>query len=175
MAIIKSNDMIEGISGMIGNHVFKQVRGKTIMCSRPPKPSKQSKQQKENRDRFRQASQWAKTVLLDPDQKSYYQKKAHKLKLPNAYTAAIADYMRCAKVKQVNQYADKTTFLIQKKDFDLAKVELVLNSDSDEKEIRTLPKGESFFWLQPAELKAGVVVMITDAAGVIRQHHLLAA
>ncbi len=175
MAIIKSNDMIEGISGMIGNHVFKQVRGKTIMCSRPPRPSTESNQQKENRDRFRKASQWAKTVLLDRDQKAYYQKKAFKLKLPNAYTAAIADYMRSAKVTQVNRYADKTTFSIHKKDFALAQVEIVLSKDAGETEIRKLPKGESFFWLHPSELNAGVIVMITDAAGVIRQHSLLAA
>ena len=175
MAIIKNNDMIEGISGMIGRHVFKQVRGKTIMCQRPPKPCKQSDQQKENRDRFRKASQWAKTILLEPDKKSYYQKKAHKLKLPNAYTAAIADYMRSVKVMRVNQYADKMTFSVCKKDFDVAQVEIVLSKDSGEKEMRKLPKGESFFWLHPSELNAGVIVMITDAAGVIRQHHLLAA
>ena len=175
MAIIKNNDMIEGISGMIGRHVFKQVRGKTIMCQRPPKPCKQSDQQKENRDRFRKASQWAKTILLEPDKKAYYQKKAYKLKLPNAYTAAIADYMRSVKVMRVNQYADKTTFSIRKKDFDLEQIEIVVNKDLGEKEIRILPKGESFFWLKPAELNAGVLVMITDAAGVTRQHSLLAA
>src|SRR6188768_2858564 len=141
MAIIKNNDMIEGISGMIGRHVFKQVRGKTIMCQRPPKPLKQSDQQKENRDRFRKASQWAKTILLEPDKKAYYQKKAHKLKLPNAYTAAIADYMRSAKVMQVNRYEDKTTFSIRKKDFDLEQIDIVLNTDSGETKIRTLPKG----------------------------------
>ena len=175
MAIVKNNDMIEGISGMIGRHVFRQVRGKTIMSMRPPKPCKQSEHQKENRDRFRKASQWAKNVLLDPDQKAYYQKKAHKLKLPNAYTAAIADYMRSAKVMQVNRYADKTTFSIHKRDFALAQVEIVLSKDSGETEIRTLPKGESFFWLHPSELNAGVMVIVTDAAGIIRQHSLLAA
>jgi hypothetical protein len=176
MATIKNNVIMKGASGMLGKSiVFKQVRGKTIMCNRPPKPSTESDQQKENRDRFRKASQWAKTVLLDADQKAYYQKKARKLKLPNAYTAAIADYMRSAKVMQVNRYADRTTFFVQKKDFDLEQVDIVLNNDSGETETRTLPKGETFFWLKPAELNAGVLVMITDAAGVMRQHTLLAA
>ncbi len=176
MAIIKNNPIIDGISGMLGKSiVFKQVRGKTVMCNRPPKPSTESDQQKENRDRFRKASQWAKTILLDPDQKAYYQKKARKLKLPNAYTAAIANYMRSAKVMQVNQYADKTTFVIEKKGFDLAQVDIVVSNGAGEKEMRTLPKGESFFWLHPSELNAGVMVMITDAAGVMRQHRLLAA
>jgi len=124
---------------------------------------------------FRKASQWAKTILLEPDKKAYYQKKAYKLKLPNAYTAAIADYMRSVKVMRVNQYADKTTLSILKKDFGLEQIEIIVNKDSDEKEIRTLSKGESFFWLRPAELSAGVLVMITDVAGVTRQHTLLVA
>ena len=175
MAIIKNNALIEGISGMLDNKVFKQVRGKTIVCNRAPKPVTQSDQQKKNRDRFREASLWAKTILLEPDKKAYYQKKAKKLNMPNAYTAAIADYMRSASVMQVNRYEDKTTFSIYKKDFDVAQVELVLNNDSGETETRTLPRGQSFFWLHPSELNAGVTVMIRDAAGVIRQHSLLAA
>ena len=175
MAIIKTNALIDGISGRSGNHVFKQLRGKTIMCKRPSKPTKQSDHQKENRDRFKKASQWAKDVLLDPDKKAYYQKKARKMELPNAYTAAIADYMRGVKVMQVNRYADKTTFSVYKKDFDVAQVEIVLRKDSGETETRTLPKGESFFWLHPSELNAGVLVVVTDAAGIIRQHSLLAA
>ena len=101
--------------------------------------------------------------------------KARKMKLPNAYTAAIADYMRSAKVLQVNQYDDKTTFAIYKKDFDVAHVAIVLNNEAGEKEMRTLPRGESHFWLQHAELNAGEVVMVTDAAEVAREYMLLSA
>ena len=94
MAIIKSNDLIEGISGKYGDHVFKQVRGKTVACPRSARPSKESIVQKENRSRFREAAQWAQTTLLEPEQKAYYRMKARTLKLPNAYTAAIAEYMQ---------------------------------------------------------------------------------
>jgi len=175
MAIVKNNPIINGISGKLGDSiVFKQVRGKTIMCNRPPKPVTQSEPQKGTRDRFRKASEWAKSILLDPEQKAYYQKKAHKLKLPNAYTAAIADYMRSAKVTSVNEYGDKKTFSVYKKDFAVAQVDIVVNKDSGEKETRTLPKGESYFRLHPTELQAGVVVMVTDAAGVTQEHVLAA-
>jgi hypothetical protein len=176
MAIVKNNPIIKGLSGMVGKSiVFKQLRGKTIICNRPPKPQTQSAPQKETRDRFRKASEWAKSILLDADQKAYYQKKAHKLKLPNAYTAAIADYMRSAKVMQKNQYADKTTFFVYKKDFDVVQVNIVVSKDSGEKETRTLPRGESHFWIHSSELHAGALVMITDAAGVTQQHLLSAA
>ena len=97
MAIIKNNVLVEGLSGMFGRSIiFKQLRGKTVVSMYPSKPIAQSTKQKENRNRFRQASQWTKGILLDPDQKAYYQKRAKKLNLPNAYTAAITDYMRNA-------------------------------------------------------------------------------
>jgi hypothetical protein len=40
---------------------------------------------------------WAHEVLCDPDKKKYYEQRAKALKLPNAYTAAIRDYMRNVK------------------------------------------------------------------------------
>jgi hypothetical protein len=113
--------------------------------------------------------------LTKNTQKAYYQKKARKMKLPNAYTAAIVDYIRSAKVIQKNQYADKTTFFVYKKDFDVVQVDIVVSKDSGEKETRTLPRGESHFWVHSSELQAGALVMITDAAGVTQEHLLLAA
>jgi hypothetical protein len=37
------------------------------------------------------------------EKKSYYKQKARQLKLPNAYTAAITDYLRRAKVRAVTR------------------------------------------------------------------------
>ena len=83
--------------------------------------------------------------------------------------------MRSAKVMQVNQYNDKTTFSIYKKDFTVAKVDVVVRKESGEQETRTLQRGESHFWLHASELHAGALVMITDAAGVTQEHLLSAA
>ncbi|HOX81763.1 MAG TPA: hypothetical protein PLJ60_08290 [Chryseolinea sp.] len=78
------------------------MRGKTVVSKRAAKPRMQSAQQRENRNRFKLASEWAKSILLELDKKVYYQKRTRKLKLPNAYTAVIPDYMRSVKVLQVN-------------------------------------------------------------------------
>jgi hypothetical protein len=95
MAIVRSNDLIEGFSGMFGDTmVFRNLRGKTVVSQRPKLPKKESEQQKENRSKFRKATAWAQFVLENPERKEYYRKKAKKLNLPNAYTAAITDYMR---------------------------------------------------------------------------------
>jgi len=94
MAIVATNPLLNGISGRLGkNLVFKILRGKTIVTSRPLLPTRESEQQRANRDKFKRASVWAKAELMHPGKKQHYQDRANKLKLPNAYTAAIKDYM----------------------------------------------------------------------------------
>jgi hypothetical protein len=128
MAIVSTNPLINGLSGMLGRTlVFKTIYGKTIVASRPRPPKTQSESQKANRSKFRDASRWARAVLHDAKQKAYYQKKAKQLNLPNAYTAAITDYMRKPVVTKVNAKAGKPTYTVQKKDFALKNVTAQLN------------------------------------------------
>jgi hypothetical protein len=122
MAFVNTNPLVNGLSGMLGNTlVFKNYYGKTIVASRPRSPKKQSESQKANRSKFRDATLWARAELRDPARKTYYQKKARQLKLPNAYTAAITDYMRKPTVTKATS-ANKTTYTVQKKDFALKQV-----------------------------------------------------
>jgi hypothetical protein len=80
MATVRTNPLIEGLSGMLGQSiVFKNLRGKTIITNRPSSPKKQSESQKANRSKFRQATYYAKAAMLDAERKAYYQKKAKKL------------------------------------------------------------------------------------------------
>lgn len=100
MAIIKNNPLTGKISGMVGKTaVYKQLRGKTILTNYPSKPSHQSELQRENRRSFRAAAAYAKAAMRDPKKKEYFWKKARKMKLPNAYTAAISAYRRAEKIK----------------------------------------------------------------------------
>jgi hypothetical protein len=132
MAIIHANPVTIGLSGSLGHIVFKQLRGKTILANKPRQTKKQSEQQRENRSRFKAAAFWAKCVMLDPEKKAYYWRKAKKLKLPNAYTAAVCDYMRKGEIKEIDtrQYkgnaGDVIRVKINKKDFNINKVELTL-------------------------------------------------
>jgi hypothetical protein len=134
MATVYRNALTRDISGAIGNIVFRQIRGKTIVCNKPDRLSKQSKQQRENRSRFKAATYWAKAQMLDPEKKAYYWRKAKKLKLPNAYTAAVSDYMRKGEIKEIDtkQYKGKAgdviKLKIRKKDFAVRKVEVMILS-----------------------------------------------
>lgn len=104
-------------------------------------------------------------MLLDPQKKEYYQKKARKLKLPNPYTAAIADYMRTPRVKQVNAYGDTITYSVVKKDFSLRKVDVMVRRPSGAPEVRIISYDVPVFRLHHDDIRAGVVVRITDSAG----------
>jgi hypothetical protein len=169
MAIVRSNDLIEGFSGMFGDTmVFRNLRGKTVVSQRPKPPKKQSEQQKSNRSKFRQATMWAQSVLEDPERKEYYRRKAKKLNLPNAYTAAITDYMRSPMVAQ-DKRNGVTTVCVKKKDFSLKKVEITLSHATDGvKPLKIVSRNGSEDWvvdLKQEQYKDDVIVSVWDDTG----------
>jgi hypothetical protein len=93
MARIK-NSPLEGLSGTLGDMVFRTWNGRTYVYMKSDEPRKESIAQKNNRDKFRLASMKAKQLLEDGGTLTYYQLEAIRLKLPNAYTAALQDMMR---------------------------------------------------------------------------------
>ena len=109
MAIVANNDLTRGLRGRIGKWlVFRVVRGKTIASRAPrkPDPRKQSAAQRLTRSTFRDASAWAVRILLDPAKKQYYADVAKAQALPNAYTAAVRDYMREVAAKRMEDQLD---------------------------------------------------------------------
>ncbi len=168
MAILITNPIVNGFSGMLGKTlVFKNLRGKTILTTKPKPPTTQSAQQRANRSKFRDASMWAKaTLLIDPEMKAYYQKKAKKLKLPNAYTAAIADYMRSARVQEISKREGAVTYLVYKKDFRVRKVDVSIGgADGTIPETRTITAnalGECIIALTLEDLNKRLTLFITS-------------
>lgn len=53
------------------------------------------------RDRFRQAARYAKELLLDPERKQHYTEKARTEGLPNAYVAAVTEYLRTTPLMKI--------------------------------------------------------------------------
>jgi hypothetical protein len=97
MAIVSDNLVTSGLRGKFGEFfVFRKLRGKTVVTLAPGKQDKRKETaaQRGTRTAFAEASCWAKAILLDPEKKTYYQQRAKAWKLPNAYTAALKDYMR---------------------------------------------------------------------------------
>lgn len=136
MATVAVTAVTNGFSGSIGKLLFRQVYGKTIVSKKPRLPKKQSELQRTNRLKFKDASLWAKATVRDPERKAYYLRMAKKLKLPNAYTAAICDYMRKGEINKVDtrQYKGKAGDTIRvkasKKDFPVRTVKIILHNET---------------------------------------------
>jgi hypothetical protein len=168
MATVQVNPIINGLSGMLGRTiVFKNLRGKTIVTSCPRPPKKQSEQQRINRSKFRQATYYARTAMLDEAKKAYYQKKAKKLKLPNAYTAAITDYMRSPQLKEIKRTDKEVTYLVRKKDYDVKNVEIAITKGDlpYNKAAKKIDDNEWELTLSREDLRAGIQITVTDNTG----------
>lgn len=133
MATIKNNPLTERFSGMLGDViVFRQMRGKTVVANRPRAPKRQSERQKQNRERFREATQFAHAAMLDADKKKYYSARAQKLNLPNAYTAAITDYLRKPQISKVklNTKQNRVNIKVSKKGFSIASAHIAVTDEN---------------------------------------------
>jgi hypothetical protein len=95
MAKVLLNSLFNGVSGKMGDVVFKQTStGKTIIALAPAKSNrKPSEAQKAQRERFIQATAYAKAALADPTARLHYEAEAARLLKP-AYSLAVADYFK---------------------------------------------------------------------------------
>jgi hypothetical protein len=182
MATVINNDLVEGLSGMLGNTlVFRNLRGKTVVSMRPRAPRRQSEEQRKNRHRFREAAFFAKACMLDPQKKHYYKEQARKLALPNAYTAAITDFMRKPAIDTVNRKGQRMIVRAGKNGFALASVKVMVtdNSNITHATYKTnLSNGFKNEWVThiPVEMSRDnpkMVIVIKDQAGNIVRHPML--
>ena len=97
MAKVLNNALLKGLSGQLGKvFIIRTVGNKTIISSYPRSvdKSKETIAQKATRSKFKTASSRAKKAMKDPALKAQYQKIAKRRKLPNAYTAAVSEFMK---------------------------------------------------------------------------------
>jgi hypothetical protein len=172
MATVTNNVLVDGMSGKFGRSlVFRTMRGKTFVSAlaRKPNKKKESEVQRNTRITFKQAAEWAQNVLLDAEKKAYYKQRAKALKLPNAYTAAITDYMRKPKIVKM-QDRSVVTYRISKPGFVLKEVNVAF-PDTTAVQPRVFTKKQNDVWLvwyTPDQDELSFTLMITDNA--LREH-----
>jgi len=93
MAKIKLDPLFAGISGTIGDFVFKKSRnGKVIVARRPKKSNAEpSEAQKAQRERFKLANTYARAAMADPDVRAIYEERAAEEE-QGAFALARMDY-----------------------------------------------------------------------------------
>lgn len=103
MAIIKENDLTEGMSGKFGKKiVFRVVKGVTLATRRPTVERATSEKQLAHRERFRLAASYAKAKMQDPAAKEEYRIMAGDEAFANAFSTAVKDYMVPPKIVSIN-------------------------------------------------------------------------
>jgi hypothetical protein len=88
------NPCLVALSGTLGDLVFKRSRdGEAIVARRPRKSSSRPSQaQKAQRERFREANRYARTMLAEPDLRAAYETLAAR-EGKDAFAAARDAYL----------------------------------------------------------------------------------
>ena len=95
MAKVVLNPMLEEIHGKQGNLVFRRSRKGDIYTIKRADMSKVkwSKAQKAHRQRFKEATAYAKAVMADPKVRAKYEKAAPK-QGKSPFFLAVSDYLK---------------------------------------------------------------------------------
>ncbi|MGC3945952.1 MAG: hypothetical protein QM762_15765 [Chryseolinea sp.] len=102
MSKAENNPALNKQRGMFGGTmVFRQVNGETIISARPKKRDKPTEHQLKTKGRFLKAVEYARSQMAIPENKALYQKAINR-KIPNAYTAALKDFLNAPVVAQID-------------------------------------------------------------------------
>lgn len=102
MAKVKLNPVVQQVRGRVGDLVFRRHRNQTVvgqkadLAGREPTPS-----QAAQRDRFKQATVYAKSVLADPERKVVYQALAQLRKI-GVFALSVGDYLNAPEVQTLD-------------------------------------------------------------------------
>lgn len=101
MSKIENNPATNKMRGMLGGTiVYRQVNNVTICSTRPKKRDKPTEHQIKTKGKFLKAVEYAKQQMALPEMKALYQKAVNS-RIPNAYTAALKDFLNAPTVMEV--------------------------------------------------------------------------
>lgn len=99
MARSRNNIATSGLSGQVGEFVFTQHFGKTVV-GKPHRKRAVTDSMKTINAIFKQAAAWAKAILTDASIKQLYQSKAKPGQTP--YNLAVADFFRPPEIGEID-------------------------------------------------------------------------
>ncbi|WP_343700927.1 hypothetical protein [Chitinophaga sp.] len=185
MAISKNNAITFGASGTFAQQmVIRQQGGKTVLCKRPVKgKSKYPEKEQQMRDRFLEASLYARAAISHEPTRLAYQAAADKGQ--SAYNMAVADFYIAPVIRSVDSTAYTgaagSTIRVRAIDnFGVQAVSVEIQLASGE----TLEKGNAaadvngLDWLytatQPNEALAGskLIIRASDLPGNVTVHEV---
>lgn len=88
---VRLNPAFEGMSGQLGELVFREVRGKTIASRKASNSAEPTLDQIAQRERFKLAAAYGKSALADADTRELYETVAKAKDMP-VFAMTIADF-----------------------------------------------------------------------------------
>lgn len=102
MAKVKLNPIVESVRGQVGDLVFRNLRGDTILSSKPDFSGVEATAgQTANRNRFRQAVAYGQLVMADDNARELYEEAAERKGKP-AFALMVADFMNVPSIDEVD-------------------------------------------------------------------------
>ena len=128
----KLHPTIEEYRGALGEIVFREVNGKTIVSRKASPSGEPTANQLAHRERFKDAAAYGKTVIANEVLSALYEEAA-KAKKITIYLAAITDYIKAPSIQSVDlsTYNGHVGSLIQvhaNDDFGLTKVHVSITN-----------------------------------------------
>jgi hypothetical protein len=125
---------LRGLSGGMGDWVYKIRKGKTVLGMKAMKNAEPSLTQLARQERFKEAVLFAKSVLANPDLRAFYEPIAAEREI-SVYALAIADFLKQPSFKPLDleKYKGNVGDLIVIRANDnigLAEVQLTINSQT---------------------------------------------
>jgi hypothetical protein len=170
MAKINFNSLLYGVSGKMGNFVFKNINGNTYICQAADKPVKPpSEAQLRVRRRFAGAVAWGKKAKMDEELYTYYRYNLNESS--DVYHAAIRDYQCAPKIQHVKGAVTDSGLeltILVKDDTGVTTCWLEYNNER----LACTGKGDVYRVVIPGHIKE-ILVKVSDMPGNIAEVRLI--
>jgi hypothetical protein len=128
----KLNPAFEQASGSLGDLVFREVNGKTIVSRKPSTNGEITEAQAAHRERFRQAAAYGKFALANQTTRELYESASEEKDI-SAFALCVADFLNLPSIKDVDLSAyhgqtGDTIKLITSDDFGVVNVHVVITN-----------------------------------------------
>lgn len=136
MAKIRLNPIVDAVRGQLGDLVFREVNGNTILSRKPVITGEPTLGQTAQRERFKDAVAYGRYAMADATNRAFYEGIADSRKVP-VFSLTVADYLNAPEIESVGiaDYSGQTGDPIQivaRDDFGVTNVQVTISNQQGE-------------------------------------------
>ena len=131
---VRLNPAFEGMSGQLGEMVFRELRGETIISRKPALSTAVTVEQLAHRERFKQAAAYGKSALANQTTRQLYEEAAKSKNMP-VFAMTVADFFNAPVIDNVDlsvYHGHEGSFITisARDDFDVVRVHVSISDDA---------------------------------------------